>query len=190
MKNPVIILMLLLISGCSVVVSKQPIGLKDHKIEVEAWAGQWMSEGTASSLRVLNADNGLVQLAWVEWKKDKPVLETMTCRILEGRKWLYANVLEITGEEGVDGYYYWARIKKDKNQIVIWPPLPAAFQAAAEESKIKAILEDRKKSADGKTRAETIKLTDAPANIVDLVEGAGATYFDWENPIVLIRLSR
>ena len=185
MKHLVAFLLLALITSCSSVVSKFPVGLEDHSIIADEWNGTWFNENETIKIHVMDESKGIIALAWIEHNQKGFKFESMTCQIKRGKEWLYANVLEIPNEK-VDGYY-WGKLKKENNKILLWLPSAEAFREAAEAKQINAIVDVTHSTKLKMQTTETVKLLDNPEIIVNLIEIRGSKYFQWEDPIVFIK---
>ncbi len=195
MRNNIIFISLLAIvflTSCATVVSKYPIGLEKYAITSEAWKGTWLSHDGVIKIKVIDETNGIIQLAWIEDKDKEFKLETITIQLLTGKKWHYANVLEMDNQTAKEEYF-WGKIKKDESQIIFWFPSTEAFSKAAESKKISAIISKSGKSTNGKEITQDVGsgkvlLLDEPGKIIDLIEKEESQFFYWEDPLVLIKL--
>lgn len=180
-----------IVAGCSSVTSQYPVGLENYPLTADAWNGTWFSEEAAITIQVTDAEKGIVQLAWIEKNLDKLKFESFTCRIMQGRKWLYGNVLEVADEnKKAEEHYYWGKLKKEENKIIIWHPSVAAFREAFAAKRLQAIPADQGKTKEERFSDDSIHIVDRPEVLIDLVESSGSTYFEWEEPTILIRMGR
>ena len=179
---------LLVLAGCSNVVSKHPIGIENYDLSSQSLDGTWLSEDEVIKLKVLQAAKGVVKLAWIEDKDDYLRFRSLTCQIKEGNNDIYLNVLEMSDERS-NGPYNWGKVHIDKNKILFWLPADKPFIEAVENERIKATIELVDPDNTGRYKYKKVVLTDNPKNIVDLIEDDTGRYFDLENPIVLIRLT-
>ncbi len=175
-----------LLSSCSYVTSYYPIGIEHFPTTPDEWNGTWRNEDGIVKIQVSDESKGIIELAWIAPDHEGLKFESMTCQIMKGKKWLYVNVLEIPNEK-TDGYYYWGRIKKEKKKIIIWPPAVEPFQIAAEEKKLRATVEITESTKIKMNITEGVKLLDKPETIINLVENNRSKYFEWENPVVLLK---
>nr|WP_320190169.1 hypothetical protein [uncultured Desulfobacter sp.] len=173
---------IILFSGCSTVVSKNPVGLKPFAPSKEQIEGIWLSDNETIKIKLINESEGIIKFAWIEDKASDFKLETVTGKLLKGNKGVYINALGQPGDD-FGGYYIWGKIQFKDHKIIIWPPSFESFKLAFENNKIKAIVE---KNDNGKIT--DIKLIDKPKGIIDLIEN-NSSFFDWENPIILIKMS-
>ncbi len=182
------VFLFLILSGCSSVTSKYPVGLENFAVIGNDWNGTWGSDEMAITILVKDEAKGIVQLAWIERNLDKLKFQSVTCRIMKGRKWLYANVLEASGEN-VGDFYFWAKVKKDDNKIVIWRPSVAAFRDAVAAKRLQAASAAPDRTKEDAISDDSVQIIDPPEVLVDLVESSGSTYFEWEEPTTLVKIS-
>jgi len=175
-----------LLIGCSTVTTKQPIGTEPYSPSKQEWEGTWLSDDEIIIIMVIDEKKGIIKLAWIEDKDPDFKLETVTCKLMKSQNGMYINALNIPGED-FGGYYIWGKIQIKNDKIIIWPPLFEAFKSAYEENKVKALVEKRQNQKTGLLEISDIKLTDEPSKILLVIENNNK-YFDWENPIVLVRL--
>jgi len=180
---------LLFLFGCSSVVSKHPIGIEKYNASADALNGTWLSDEEFIKIKIMDEPNGILKLIWIEEKDNDFKLESITCQIMKGGKDLYLTVLEMP-DEGIAGFYYWGKVEIENRKILFWLPSFDAFKEAYEANKIKAILDKTKADKSGKQKIENIKLIDDPKIIVELIKDNNWKYFDFENPIVLIKLMK
>ncbi len=195
MTNKTILVSLIaivLLTSCATVVSKHPVGISKYNISTNDWNGTWLSHNGIINIKVIDKNNGIIQLALIEYKNDKFKLETVTIQILKGKQWLYANILEMENKKANEEFF-WGKIKKQENQIVFWLPSTESFTKAAESEKLHAIIDKSEPITNGREIVQEmglgeVKLLDDPEKIIDLIENKGSSFFYWENPIVLIKL--
>lgn len=182
------LLLALLLTNCSYVVSKYPVGLENHSLKSADWNGVWLNEEAIIKIDVIDELKGIIQLAWIEKKQEELKFESMTCQIMKGKKWLYINVLEMTNEDTGD-HYFWGKIKKDEKKIIFWLPSVEAFHEAFRAGEIKAEVSKTQKTGTITQRIEDIKLLDEPKTIIDLLEKNGSKFFVWDEPAILIKFN-
>jgi len=188
-QNTLIITLLLIafLTGCSYVVSKHPVGLEKYPLNPDEWDGTWLHEDEVITIKVADESKGIVQIAWIETNQEKLTFESVTCQVMKGTNWLYINELEFP-DENDDGFYFWGKLRKENRKIIFWVPSVEAFQEAAEDKQIHAIVNKTDSTAGTKQRTEDVRLLDKPAKIIDLIENNGSKFFEWEEPIILIKL--
>ena len=190
MKNYITLLItVILLSGCTSVISKQPVGTSKHTVQAEDWDGTWIHEKTAINIKVIKESPGTIKLAWIEEKDEDFHIETMTCEILESKSNHYINCLNLPGEN-LDGYYIWGKVINNDDRIIIWPPSFEAFLTAHKNNLLISDLEESSQDENGHYRFRQIKINDDPGHVVQLIENDPGKFFDWENPIILTKLIR
>ncbi len=169
MGNFLLASILLLTTGCTIT-TKNMVGLQEYKLDPQQIDGTWINADGALALKVTEANKGIVRVFILE-DKEKP--EIFNIRIMKGKSSLYFNVLP----EGNRTEIYWGKIKIEKNTIVAWHPFNKPFLKAIEEGKLL-----------GTTKPAAI--TDTANNIVDLVESSENVFFQWEEPLYLMKLTK
>lgn len=181
------VLCLLFVSGCSNVVSKYPIGEVLYTPSAATLDGTWYSNGEFIKIKVIDDKMGLVKLAWLEEQEKNFTLETITCTLMKSGETLYVNVLD-ESEKSLKGYYYWGKLKIEDDKILFWLPSFDAFEQAVAAKKVTASVEKTAPDKAGKKRVTDIKLINDPKVILDLIQDEQWKYFEYEDPIILIKL--
>ena len=188
------IVFLLLLTSCASVVSRHPVGRERIVLEPDQWDGAWLADENVVKMKVIDRENGIVQMAWIEEVGNELRPKSITFQVLKGGKWMYANVLELEGKKAED-VYYWGVVKKEQGRIVFFSPAVPAFVQAAESQRIKAVVEKSQlpttaeaSPAEEKSSSVKVTLTDTAEAVVRLVEDGGNDYLDLEHPVVFIRI--
>jgi len=180
-----LILISAMVTGCPVV-SKNIVGLEDYKLDAQKIDGTWINQDGAMLIKTLEPDKGIIKIIFLEDKED---VETAKIKIMKGKSWLYFNILPEEGEKEPE--YLWGRIEIEEGRIIFWHASNDAFTKAIKERKIKGTIE-KKKQINGKLSfdSSTIILADSAKNIINLVESSDKTYFFWDEPVVVIKLTK
>jgi len=182
MKNLKLSLLLVLLiifglSGCNQVGSIHPVGSEPVSLNPEDWNGKWglPFEKEFLRLRVLDGDNGMLRMVSYDSKGEPEKSQDVLLRRVDG--WTFASVAK---EGGGDGYLF-ARINNSGGRtLLVWLPDYDRFRGLVE----KGVLP-------GKTDPETVTLGLLLAVHLKLItSGEVGTLFDWDDPVVLIRLDR
>lgn len=182
MKNLITLsLLMIFLSGCTTVVTQHPIGTEPYFAAKSDWQGTWLSDNEIVKIKVLDESAGSIQIAWIEDNEAELKFEQVTCQLMKSKNAVYIHTLNLPNED-FGGYYVWGKIQLENNQIIIWEPMFEAFKSAYQEKKLKASVEKNDKQ-----EISNIQLTDTPENILSVIEN-DKTFFDWENPTVLVRL--
>jgi hypothetical protein len=80
----------------------------------------------------------------------------------------------------VDSSYYWALVKKDAGQIIVWTPNPVQFRKLVETGVLRGKL--------GKYDVILEKLT--TDDLKGILSSDKGVCFEWQNPIVFFRLGK
>jgi hypothetical protein len=166
-----------LIFGCAAVTSVEPVGERPKEISQNEWGGTWIHMSQSVTIKVSDEQKGLLQVAWVEEKEWGSLkIESYQVAIRESGEWIFGNVKE--KEESL--HYYWALVKKDVGQIIVWAPDPAQFRELVQTGVLRGKVEKRDIILD--------KLT--PDDLKVILSGDKGVCFDWQNPLVFFRLGK
>lgn len=170
----------LALSACSAVYSPEPLGDKPMVLD-SSWSGTWLADGDVVTTAVADAENGLLQAAWLETKPGGIEMETFQALIRTRGDLVIANVRDKDSEHG----YHWMIINKQTDShVLLWFPDAEQFRAAISEKKIpgKVLYPDDQQRDDvvlGKLEREHFELIDDPASGL----------LGWKNPSVMTRIS-
>jgi hypothetical protein len=161
--------------GCSVVTSGRPIGDAPFPVDPGEWEGTWTAaDGGPVVVRVEDGRKGQLRLSWMEGAREM-ALKTADVMLLKTGAWHFANLREET-ESGAPVYLF-ARVKREKGLLIIWPPRPERFARLVNE-----------KVLPGTVSREKVHLGElGPEHMKVIASEDRGVLFDWENPLVLIR---
>lgn len=166
-----------LIFGCSAVSSVGPVGERPKELTPDEWDGTWILKNQSITVKVLEPQRGTLQVAWVEEKEGRLELESFQVEIKESDDWMLGNVRE---EEG-SSRYYWALMRKDGGQIIVWYPDPSQFAKLVEAGTLRGKVEKGGSVIIEKLAREDLKL---------VLSGDKGVCFDWKRPMVLFRVGK
>src|SRR2546427_12369477 len=99
--------------GCNSVICKRPVGEKPAKIMAQEWEGNWLGPDGAVNVKVVDADNAILSVVWLEDdRQGKPAMKTAEVELRESGEWIFANTEEKHKGRG----YVWGRIKIEDRQ--------------------------------------------------------------------------
>ncbi len=165
------------IFGCAAVSSVGPVGERPKELIRDEWDGTWVLKNQSITVKVLEPQKGTLQVAWVEEKEGRLKLESYQVEIRESGDLMLGNVKE---EEGALRYY-WALMRKDDGQIIVWYPDPSEFGKLVEAGTLRGKVEKAGSVIVDKLTREDLKL---------LVSGDKRVCFDWKQPMVLFRVGK
>jgi hypothetical protein len=171
------------LASCASVVSKTVIGDKPAELKAEDWEGTWMSpDKHVVHIRVKDAANGVLEVAWIEEKNEHFVLESHEMIIREHGNWLWTNL-----KEGDGGTYLFGRVSKPKDdQILGWSASAPGFVEAVRGAKIKGEL---MKKPDGTESGSVLLEGLGEADLDAIQKGEIKDLFVWDHPLVLMKVS-
>ncbi len=170
------LLAVVLIFGCAAVSSVEPVGERPKEIFQNEWGGTWIHKSHSITIKVLNGQKGLLQVAWVEEKEGGLTIESCRVAIRESGEWVFGNVKK--KEDAAS--HYWALIKKDVGQIIVWTPDPAQFRKLVETGVLRGKVE----------RYDIILEKLTSDDLKTILSGDKGVCFDWQNPVVFFRLGK
>lgn len=174
-----IIGILLIVCGCSIVASKAPVGEAPVVVDAKGWNGAWYTPGGGYCvLQVKNEREGILQLAWIENDKELKY-QSGEVLIRKSGNVSFASTKETQEKTVADVVYVWARIKKEKNMILIWLPNEEKFKTLIETNILPGEIKN------GMTILGDLK----PEHMKVITSEAKCPLFDWERPLVLIKMS-
>jgi|WetSurMetagenome_2_1015567.scaffolds.fasta_scaffold186703_2 hypothetical protein len=165
--------------GCSVVTSKGPVGDAPAVLNAKDWDGAWFSPGGGyCAMKAKNENEGILQLAWIE-DHNEMIHKSRDVFIRKSGNWLFASMKEEDDKDAVNSPYVWAIIKKSRKTIFIWLP---------KEERFKKLIEA--KTLPGEAQKSVVMLGDLKPEHMKIITSEERSFlFDWEDPLVLIKLS-
>ena len=168
-----IVVIACLLAGCSAVYSTQPVGVAPASIKPQEWDGTWIHKDGSLTLKVLDSEEGVVQVAWIENMK----LASHKAYLLESGEWMFGNVKEDENQS----QFLWGRIKKRNNQIIIWTPSVSKIAALVKDGSLPGTVDD----------GGDVMLGNLTANHLTLITSEDKdVLFEWEDPLVVIRIAK
>ncbi len=165
-----------LIFGCATVSSVEPVGERPKEISQNEWTGTWIHKDHCITIKVLNEQKGLLQIAWVEEKEGGFHLESHEVAIRESGEWIFGNVKG----KGDAASYCWALMKKDPGQIIAWTPDPAQFRKLVQAGILRGKVE----------RYDIILEKLTPDDLKGILSGDNGVCFEWQDPVVFFRIGK
>jgi hypothetical protein len=160
--------------GCATVSSVEPLGQHPKAMTAQDWEGTWIHKEGSISIKVLDKDRGRLQVAWAEEKQGRFELESYTVEMLQAGEWLFGNVKD-------KGRYYWALVRKDGGEIIMWPPAVARFRTLVETGVLPG-----KVDKDGDVLLAKL----APEHLALILSGDKGHCFEWDKPTVFLRVGK
>ncbi|MCI5208171.1 MAG: hypothetical protein D3910_05140 [Candidatus Electrothrix sp. ATG2] len=173
-----------LLTGCAVVTSDNIIGNAPTQLSPENWNGTWRNEDTVLQVKVLDAENGLIKIAWFEDKDKDLQADSITVQIRKGEKWEYLTLLEGSIYKDI-GKYCWGRVKKESKRLLFWFPDPERFEQAVQA---KILTGEVMKTKKENTPSTHIKLSGPAQDIIRQVESGKGDYFLWDTPLTFLKI--
>jgi hypothetical protein len=163
------------IAGCATVSSVAPMGERPKELAAEEWAGTWIHQGQALVFRVVDPRNGMLDVAWVEEKGGALRLESYRVSLRESGDWMFGNAVD----PGYPGRYFWALVRKEAKQILVWTPDPDQCAKLVKAGVLTGKVEEGGDVILGKLD---------PAQTRQLLSSSPGNCLRWAEPVVLFRL--
>jgi len=176
-----IVLALLVGSGCSSVITTHPLSPNPEPIDKEKFEGVWLlDDGTA---HVKFSSNGIAQVAGLEWKKDKFRVNRCEAIVTQGKKHNFLSVRYLEGDGEWEGYYFLPYKFTDHGDLILWPPVPDVFEEMVESGKLQGMVEKSEYSI-------SITITNAPGALLNIINDPdNLELFNYREPVVLRRIA-
>jgi hypothetical protein len=175
MKYLVFLGVFLILGGCEAVETSQPIGEKPTSLEGHQaeWEGVWIAPDTAVTIKVTDAANGALAAAWIEESDGKLAASQAEVLLRDAGGFTFAN---LKAPDETD--WLWARIVKKDRQIVLFVPALDQLSKLVTEGKLP-----------GKVKDHVVTLEAlSPAQLALLTSETGPMLYDWQEPLVLMKL--
>lgn len=181
MKGKVVCILCILCAfyGCTIVGSKAPVGETPAVVKAKEWDGTWFNPGgDYCRIKVKSENDGILRIAWIEEGKEL-TYKSSDIFIRSSGSWLFASMKDEEDKTVPDGMYMWAIIKKEKEIILIWLPQKDRFKTLIEEKKLP-----------GEVKKDLVLLGDLKPEHMKIIASEGRSLlFNWEEPLVLIKLN-
>ena len=166
-----------LLQGCANVLVETPIGLEPSTITASEWNGTWFNPSGTLTVKVVDGNRGLIDIASIETKDDGLKMESHRLVLKEAGKWTLAS-MKADKDEGSG--WLWGRIKKDDQQIVFWLPKVDEFKKLVTDGRLPGRIRDKNVILGKLTPAQSALITSDEA----------ASLYHWDEPMVLMKLGR
>ncbi len=180
MKTILCSALVILLCGCSVIHSQQPVGLtpKDISNEIEEWEGSWqMPDGSILSAFVMNASNGLIRVVGLDRDGDEVKKESFDIYLRDANEWTFVSMAD---QDSEDGLFAWGRIEREDSAILIWRPIFEKFKVLIANGTLL-----------GTTNEYDCVLEPLSTNNYDIIcSDSEDVLFEWDEPMVFWKISK
>jgi hypothetical protein len=173
----------MLLCACSAVYSVDPLGENPVQLDAQQWDGDWRGAEGVMKIKVKDAEAGILQVAWIEDME----LQQFDVYLLESNGWQFFNVKDEEDENDPSDGYVWGRIRYHENTILLWDPDIRKFRSLVRDGTLPG--EARKSGKDKQNESDVVldKLTQAHLLLITSEEKG--VLFDWDEPLVLLKIS-
>ena len=169
-------LFLAIACGCNPVICKRAVGEKPAKIAAREWEGVWLGPDGAVNIKVVDSDQAVLSIAWLEDdEQGKPAMKMAAVELRESGSWLFASTSE--ENKGHSRGYLWARIEKEDRKIIVWEPDGKLFAQLVNNGVIPGRLD----------KDDVILDEIEPQYLKMITSGELGVPFSWDKPIVFVR---
>ena len=181
-------------SACTRVTVTEPIGETPVLLESEDWEGLWsvIEDGDTGFLliEVVDAANGELRVRNVATDPDS---DTTTVFLREGGGWTFASARDA---DDSDDIFEWARVDRDNQRILYWEPVTSRFAELVREGLLPGTVQERElqrppgSTGEPVTELRGVTLSGLQPEHIDLItSGDQGVLFDWDDPVIMIRMS-
>ncbi len=166
---------IIVLSGCDVVFTPEPLGDKAVQLKTEEWQGTWLAPEMVVITTVLDENKGLLQAAWIERG-----LSGVTMEVLEGRVRASGDIMFINSRDDnpdAEPRYLWGVVDKSKDHFTIWAPALAQFKAMVTDGRLP-----------GEETDDGIMLGKLKPEQLEMITDPSTGLLDWKNPGVFTRI--
>ncbi len=184
----------LLLTGCANVYSPVPMGTESVSIDAADWDGLWTEPGVGFVVKTLDEEQGVLDVLMI----DGSTTQSVTVQLLSANGWLFASFNDYEDEDAETEEaeqdngtpirdarpYAWVRVVRQEDKLVFWQPHTDRFRRAVERGDLPgkvAVEEDGDPVYLGHLEAEHYRL---------ITESTKGVLMDWEDPIVLARVTK
>lgn len=169
-----------LLSGCAAVYVPEPLGQEAVKLD-DSWSGSWLHDDAIIRTRVADADEGRLDVAWIEQKDGHTKLESFTAIIRSRDGHVFASIRDKDSDHG----YFWLLVdKRSPNEAVIWSANAKQFRSLISEGKIEGkILHPESE------HNNNVVLKEMPGDLLDRVTEPSANLLLWQEPMFMVRVT-
>jgi hypothetical protein len=197
------IVVALVLSGCSMVTSLNPVGTNPLQIKEDDWEGVWSNGELLFFVMAMDKDKGILRIAVVGKDKNQKdlTLGKFDAQLRQGKSSVFANILIKEFERGIanirepteepneliQNSYLWFMVKNFHGSIVIHFPNDNTFRQLVKEQKLtgKTVPTKNYWPDDIVICEPTDKITE----FIDSHDDSGKL-FEWKSPQTFRRISK
>jgi hypothetical protein len=159
-------------TGCNAVYAPNPMGDEPVYLNRGKWEGTWTDGEECAIFKVLDAQKGILRIAWIEDSQGQLKYETRDVYLRNAGEHMFASIKEKES-------FLWAKVKRTGEQVVVWDPDVEKFKAMVREGKLPGKIDDN----------NNIILDDlTPEHVSIIASESEGLLFDLQNPQAVIRI--
>ncbi len=172
---------LLVLAACSPVLVREPLPANAGADELARFDGAWLSGRDVTHVRFEQGQP--LAIGGVEWRDGRFQVDPGEVVVTDGEEHGFLSVRVREGDGWMEGWYLVEYRFTDDGDLLVWLPQAAAFADAVEAGDLAGVVERSDTST-------TVTLTGPPEATLAFLQGAaGATLFDYRDPMVMRRLA-
>jgi len=171
------------LAACSVVYSVNPVGENPVQLDAQQWDGDWRGTEGVMKIKVKDAEAGILQVAWIEDME----LQQFDVYLMESNGWQFFNVKDEEDENDASDGYVWGRIRYHENTILLWDPDIRKFRSLVRDGTLPG--EARKSGKDKQNESDVVLEKLTQAHLLLITSEEKGVLFDWDEPLVLLKIS-
>jgi hypothetical protein len=171
--------LVVILAGCDIVASTEPVGGEPLRVEESEWKGTWLQSDGPLTVRVVDPEQGRLEVGWIEERDGSLVLETVDAQLRKTEDWIIASFTGVDDDlvEG-DDRYLWGRLVRDGDEVFLWWPRPAEFRRLVETGLLPGEIED----------GDVVLAGLEAGHLAIIVSEDHGMLFEWDEPMAFHRL--
>ena len=177
---------ILLLTACESVFVGQPLGKDVVVLDEATWQGQWLNGEVVITTTVIDAENGILQAAWIERGEHGAELEIATGYVRKTGDHIYLSLPNLDSNEvPIEGNapakspeYHWARLDHDQRTATLWWPNQDRFREAVKSGQLPGTIKDD----------DDVLLDELSTEQLELINSPESNLLGWTEPMMLVRI--
>jgi len=165
---------LALLSACTIVTSRAPMGTESLAPAAANWDGTWAS-GFSAPVHLKVTPDGRVRMLYMNDDQDSLKAEQLAWTLMKHGDWTFASATDPDHH----GEYIWVRIWREEEQIIAWLPNPEALAAWIRDAQLPGTVDQN-----GNVHLGLLE----PQHLDFLTSEAGRESVIWTKPMALVRI--
>jgi hypothetical protein len=179
---PLLLIALLVASGCSSVTTTHPLSSNPKPIDQEEFEGAWLADD--QTFHVKFSSNGVAKIAGVEWKSNQFHIVHGEMIVTEGDEHNFLSVRFQEDGEWMEDYFFLPYTFTEQDDLILWAPDTDVFEELIEKKQLQGIIKKGKYSTN-------ITITNAPAGLLEIInDPENLKLFEYREPTILRKITK